>query len=64
MELRVCGVLDVQRVDRRWDAVSALEGHDEESNVDLKRFEPADFEYDFEHDKLAEHRVTFEEAVG
>jgi uncharacterized DUF497 family protein len=26
-------------------------------------FEPADFEYDFENDKLAAHRVTFEEAV-
>jgi hypothetical protein len=26
-------------------------------------FEPADFEYDFENDKLAVHRVTFEVAV-
>ncbi|MEA2237864.1 MAG: hypothetical protein QOC81_2588 [Thermoanaerobaculia bacterium] len=26
-------------------------------------FEPADFEYDFENDKLAAHGVTFEEAV-
>jgi len=26
-------------------------------------FEPADFEYDFERDKLAAHDVTFEEAV-
>ena len=26
-------------------------------------FEPADFEYDFENDKLAAHAVTFEEAV-
>ncbi|MFN7973877.1 MAG: hypothetical protein U0166_16270 [Acidobacteriota bacterium] len=31
--------------------------------VDWGRFEPADFEYDFERDKLGEHRVTFEEAV-
>ncbi|OGV80339.1 MAG: hypothetical protein A3K19_04230 [Lentisphaerae bacterium RIFOXYB12_FULL_65_16] len=31
--------------------------------VNWHRFEPGDFEYDFEHDKLAEHRVTFEEAV-
>lgn len=31
--------------------------------VEWRRFEPADFEYDFEHDKLAGHRVTFEEAV-
>jgi len=27
------------------------------------RFVPSDFEYDFEQDKLAAHRVTFEEAV-
>ncbi len=26
-------------------------------------FEPADFEYDFEKDKLALHGITFEEAV-
>lgn len=26
-------------------------------------FTPADFEYDFERDKLAVHHVTFEEAV-
>jgi uncharacterized DUF497 family protein len=26
-------------------------------------FEPADFEYDFENDKLSAHGVTFEEAV-
>lgn len=26
-------------------------------------FEPGDFEYDFERDKLAAHDVTFEEAV-
>ena len=31
--------------------------------VDWNRFRPADFEYDFEHDKLAAHRVTFDEAV-
>ena len=27
------------------------------------RFTPANFEYDFESDKLAAHRVTFNEAV-
>ena len=27
------------------------------------RFTPADFEYDFENDELADHRITFEEAV-
>ena len=27
------------------------------------RFTPSDFEYDFESDKLAVHRVTFEEAI-
>jgi len=27
------------------------------------RFSPADFEYDFERDKLANHGVSFEEAV-
>ena len=27
------------------------------------RFTPTDFEYDFEKDKLAEHSITFEEAV-
>jgi len=31
--------------------------------ADWRRFAPKDFEYDFERDKLAEHRVTFEEAV-
>src|SRR5688572_25408505 len=31
--------------------------------VDWHRFTPSDFEYDFEHDKLAEHGVTFDEAV-
>lgn len=31
--------------------------------VNWRRFTPADFEYDFEKDKLAAHRVTFEEAV-
>ena len=31
--------------------------------VDWNRFTPADFEYDFEHDKLAAHHVTFDEAV-
>ncbi|OIN95105.1 MAG: hypothetical protein COS37_07605 [Anaerolineae bacterium CG03_land_8_20_14_0_80_58_20] len=27
------------------------------------RFTPADFEYDFENDKLSFHRVTFEEVI-
>jgi hypothetical protein len=31
--------------------------------VDWNRFIPKDFEYDFEHDELGSHRVTFEEAV-
>jgi len=31
--------------------------------VDWSRFTPADFEYDFDRDKLAAHRVEFEEAV-
>jgi uncharacterized DUF497 family protein len=31
--------------------------------VDWRRFTPSDFEYDFERDKLGEHRVTFDEAV-
>ena len=31
--------------------------------VDWHRFTPSDFEYDFEHDKLAEHDVRFDEAV-
>jgi uncharacterized DUF497 family protein len=31
--------------------------------VNWRRFTPADFEYDFAKDKLAAHRVTFEEAV-
>jgi uncharacterized DUF497 family protein len=31
--------------------------------VDWRRFIPTDFEYDFERDKLAAHRVTFDEAV-
>jgi uncharacterized DUF497 family protein len=31
--------------------------------VDWNRFVPADFEYDFENDKLGAHKVTFEEAV-
>ena len=31
--------------------------------VNWQRFAPSDFEYDFERDKLSQHRVTFEEAV-
>jgi uncharacterized DUF497 family protein len=31
--------------------------------VNWHDFTPADFEYDFEGDELAAHRVTFEEAV-
>ena len=31
--------------------------------VNWHRFEPLDFEYDFEQDKLAVHHVTFEEVV-
>lgn len=32
--------------------------------VDWNRFSPADFEYDFDSDKLAAHKITFEEAVS
>lgn len=31
--------------------------------VNWRRFTPANFEYDFEQDKLAAHNVTFAEAV-
>ena len=31
--------------------------------MDWSRFIPADFEYDWESDKLAEHGVSFEEGV-
>jgi len=31
--------------------------------VNGHRFTPTDFEYDFERDELAAHRVSFEEAV-
>jgi len=31
--------------------------------VNWRRFIPADFEYDFERDELAAHRVNYEEAV-
>lgn len=31
--------------------------------VDWNRFIPADFEYDFDKDKLGNHSITFEEAV-
>ena len=31
--------------------------------VDWGRFNPKDFEYDFENDKLAAHHVSFEEAI-
>jgi hypothetical protein len=31
--------------------------------VNWNRFIPKDFEYDFERDELASHRVTFEEVV-
>ena len=31
--------------------------------MDWSKFTPEDFEYDFERDELAAHRVTFEEAV-
>ncbi|MDT7690551.1 MAG: hypothetical protein QOE46_3310 [Acidobacteriota bacterium] len=33
------------------------------ATVTWRCFTPADFEYDFEKDKLAAHRVTFEEAA-
>ena len=31
--------------------------------VNWHRFAPTDFEYDFVHDELAAHRITFDEAV-
>jgi uncharacterized DUF497 family protein len=31
--------------------------------MDWSKFEPTDFEYDFESDKLSAHRITFKEAV-
>jgi uncharacterized DUF497 family protein len=31
--------------------------------VNWHRFTPSSFEYDFERDKLFEHRITFNEAV-
>lgn len=31
--------------------------------VDWSKFRPEDFEYDFERDKLADHGISFEEAV-
>ncbi len=31
--------------------------------MNWRRFVPSDFEYDFERDELAAHRVTLEEAV-
>ena len=31
--------------------------------VNWRRFIPSDFEYDFQRDEFAAHRVTFEEAV-
>jgi len=31
--------------------------------VNWHYFEPSDFEYDFENDKLSNHHVTFDEAV-
>lgn len=31
--------------------------------VKWDEFEPSDFEYDFDNDELAAHRITFEEAV-
>jgi uncharacterized DUF497 family protein len=31
--------------------------------VNWHRFTPTDFEYDFEKDKLADHRIEFEEAI-
>jgi len=31
--------------------------------VDWNRFTPSDFQYDFIHDKLGVHRITFDEAV-
>jgi uncharacterized DUF497 family protein len=32
--------------------------------VNWHRFTPSDFEYDFERDELADHRITYEEAVA
>lgn len=33
------------------------------TSVNWRRFAPADFEYDFDQDELAAHRVTLEEAI-
>jgi uncharacterized DUF497 family protein len=34
-----------------------------DSLVNWHRFKPSDFEYDFQRDELAAHRVTFVEAI-
>jgi uncharacterized DUF497 family protein len=31
--------------------------------MDWSKFEPTDFEYDFNNDELAAHQITFKEAV-
>jgi uncharacterized DUF497 family protein len=31
--------------------------------MDWSKFEPSDFEYDFDNDKLSVHRITIDEAV-
>ena len=31
--------------------------------MDWSKFEPTDFEYDFDNDELFAHRITFKEAV-
>ncbi len=31
--------------------------------VNWRRFTPSDFEYDFENDKLAAHRISIDEAI-
>lgn len=35
----------------------------EQAMVNWSRFVPADFEYDFENDKLAVHHITVDEAI-
>ena len=60
--VRGVGVNELARSGESFLAQPDLTGYNPPM-VNWRRFNPADFEYDFDTDKLAAHRVTFEEAV-
>ena len=53
---RSCLLTRIRSSSRYWSSTKT-------KFMDRSKFEPTDFEYDFERYELFEHRVTFSEAV-